>query len=225
MTLSHRIIVASFKGLSNLLCRIDKSQLSRVPAGGPLILVTNHVNILEVPLVYTQLQPRPVTGFVLSTRWDSFWTRWLLEVTEAIPLRRGDADIDAMRKAIEKLEAGYIVGVAPEGTRNYNGQLQKSYAGVVILALRSGAPLMPLVFYGHEGFPETLSRLQRTDFHIRVGKPFYLATRGERVTHKVRNQMLDEVMYQLAALLPPENRGFYNNLSSATTHFINFMVN
>lgn len=224
MTLSRSFVITFFTGLTNLLCRIDKSQLDRVPAKGPLILFTNHVNILEIPLVYVNLQPRPLTGFVLATRWEAAWTRWFLEAVDAIPLRRGESDHTAMREAIQRLAAGYIVSIAPEGTRSYNGQLQKAHAGVVLLALHSGAPLQSLVFYGHEGFPQPLRKLQRTDFHIRVGKPFYLDPRGEKVTREIRTQMLDEVMFQLAALLPPQYRGVYDDLSSATEKYLNFQV-
>jgi 1-acyl-sn-glycerol-3-phosphate acyltransferase len=224
VTFSRRFVITFFTGLTNLLCRIDKAQLDRVPMKGPLILVTNHVNILEVPLVYVQLQPRPVTGFALASRWDAAWTRWILDAVDAIPLRNREADFKAMREAMKRLADGEIVGVAPEGTRSYTGQLQKAHAGVVLLALHSGAPLQPLVIYGHEGFPDTLRHLQRTDFHIRVGKTFNLDPRGEQVTRQIRNQMLDEVMFQLAALLPPQYRGVYNDLSSATEKYLNFEV-
>lgn len=223
MTFSQQLVVITLKTLTRILSRIDKSELQLVPDKGPLILVTNHVNILEIPLLYTQLQPRWVTGFVLATRWDAAWTRWLLNVVDAIPLRRGEADLEAMRLARDKLEAGYIVGVAPEGTRSYNGKLQTAHAGVVLLALHSGAPLQPLVFYGHEGFPNTLRHLQRTDFHIRVGKRFYLDTGGEKVKRDIRNQMLDQIMYQLAALLPPEYRGAYADLSKASETHLKFL--
>ena len=223
MTLSQRVVVITFKTLTRILSRIDGSELQMVPDKGPLILVTNHVNILEIPLLYTQLQPRPVTGFALSTRWDAAWTRWLLNAVDAIPLHRGEADLEAMRIARDKLHAGYIVGVAPEGTRSYNGKLQTAHAGVVLLALHSGAPLQPLVFYGHEGFPDTLRHLQRTDFHIRVGKRFYLDSRGKKVNRDKRNQMLDQVMYQLAALLPSEYRGAYADLSKASETYLKFI--
>lgn len=222
MSLSHRIVVAVFKNLTSLLFHLDKTQLARVPDRGPLILVANHVNLLEIPSVYTHLQPRPVTGFALASRWDTFWSRWLLDLCEAIPLRRGEADIGAMRKAIEKLDAGFIVAVAPEGTRSENGRLQKAHAGVVLLALHSGAPLLPLVFYGHEIFFDNLRRLRRTAFHIAVGKPFYLDAGDLKVTRQVRQQMLDEVMYQLSALLPPTYRGVYSDMSAASETYLNF---
>lgn len=222
MTIANRLMVWTFKGITSLICRIDDEQLARVPERGPLILVGNHVNLIEIPILYTRLQPRPVTGLVLARRWDKFWTRWLLEVAGAIPLRRGEADIAAFRMAEEMLASGYIISIAPEGTRSGDGCLSKAHAGVVSLALHSRAPLLPVVFYGGERYVHNLLRLQRTDFHIIVGQPFYLNPRGEKVTRQIRQQILNEIMYQLATLLPPKYRGVYADLSSATQRYLNF---
>ncbi len=220
--LTHRVVVATLKGLTGLLCRIDDAQLARVPNQGPLILVANHVNILEMPILYTRLQPRPLTGFAAAYRWEKLWTRWLLNVCGAIPLRRGEADIAALRQALEMLKAGHIFAVAPEGTRSGHGRLQKAHPGVVLLALRSGAPLLPVVYYGSEHYRDNLRRLRRTDFHIVVGKPFYIDAGGDRVTRQVRRQILDEIMYQMAALLPPAYRGVYSDLNAATEKYLAF---
>ena len=222
MTNANRLMVWTFKGITSLICRIDDEQLARVPERGPLILVGNHVNLIEIPILYTRLQPRPVTGLVLARRWDKFWTRWLLEVAGAIPLRRGEADIAAFRMAEEMLASGYIISIAPEGTRSGDGCLSKAHAGVVSLALHSRAPLLPVVFYGGESYVHNLLRLQRTDFHIVVGQPFYLNPRGEKVTRQIRQQILNEIMYQLATLLPPKYRGVYADLSAATQRYLNF---
>jgi 1-acyl-sn-glycerol-3-phosphate acyltransferase len=222
MTLTCRIIIAVFRGLTSLLCRIDDAQLARVPERGPLILAANHVNILEIPILYTRLQPRPVTGFAAAYRWETLWTRWLLDVCGAIPLRRGQADIAALRKALELLKAGYIFAIAPEGTRSEHGRLQQAHPGVVLLALRSGVPLLPVVFYGAEHYRDNLRRLRRTDFHIVVGEPFYVDAGGVRVTRQVRQQIVDEIMYQMAALLPPAYRGVYSDLNAATKKYLSF---
>jgi 1-acyl-sn-glycerol-3-phosphate acyltransferase len=196
--------------------------LAQVPDQGPLIVVTNHVNILEIPIIYTHLQPRSVTGFVAAYRWDSRWLRWLLDMCGAIPLRRGEADVAALRRGMEMLKAGYLVIISPEGTRSGHGRLQKGHPGVVLLALHSGAPLLPVVFYGSERYRGNLRRLRRTDFHIVVGKPFYLDAGGVRVTRQVRRQMIDEVMYQMSALLPPAYRGVYSDLNAATEMYLTF---
>jgi 1-acyl-sn-glycerol-3-phosphate acyltransferase len=222
VTLTHRIVIATLKGLTSLFCRIDDAQLARVPDRGPLILVGNHVNILEIPILYTRLQPRPVTGFTAAYRWEALWTRWLLDVCGAIPLHRGEADITALRQALELLKAGYIFAIAPEGTRSEHGRLQKAHPGVVVLALHSGAPLLPVVYYGAEGYRENLRRLRRTDFHIVVGRPFHVDAGGAKVTRQMRRQILDEIMYQMAALLPPAYRGVYSDLNAATEKYLTF---
>jgi len=222
MILTHRIVIAAFKGLTSLLCRIDDAQLAWVPDQGPLIIVTNHVNILEIPIIYTRLQPRPVTGFVSAHRWDSRWSRRLLDVCRIIPLRRDEADIAAIRRGLEMLKAGYIAIISPEGTRSGHGCLQQAHPGVVLLALHSGAPLLPVAYYGSEHYQDNLRRLRRTDFHIAVGKPFYLDAGGVKVTRQVRRQMIDEVMYQMSALLPPAYRGVYSDLNTATEMYLTF---
>ena len=140
----------------------------------------------------------------------------------AIPVRRGEADMAALRAALEKLEEGCIFGVAPEGTRNKTGKLLRAHPGAVTLALRSNAPILPIAHWGGEKFLSNLKRLRRTDFAMRVGKPFTLNTNGDRITRESRQQVVDEMMYQLAALLPEEYRGEYGDMSKATTQFLKF---
>jgi len=218
----NSLVNTAVKGLTNIICRIDAAQLTRFPAQGPLIVVANHVNFLEVPIMYTQVHPRPVTGFAKAETWDNPFFGWLFDLWGAIPLRRGEADMDAMRSALGALEKGYILAVAPEGTRSGHGCLQQGQPGVVILALRSGAPLLPVVYYGGEKFSHNLKRLRRTDFHVVVGQPFYLDAAGARVTRAMRQRMVDEIMYQIAALLPPPYRGHYADLSAATERYLRF---
>jgi 1-acyl-sn-glycerol-3-phosphate acyltransferase len=222
MTLTYRVVTSAIKGLTRILCRVDDAQLARVPDRGPLIIVANHVNFLEIPLLYTHLQPRSVTGFAKAETWDNPALGALFDLGRAIPLRRGEADMAALRRALKALERGHILAVAPEGTRSGHGRLRTGRPGVVFLALRSGAPLLPVVFYGGELFWDNLSRLRRTDFHIMVGQPFYLDAGGIKVTRQVRQQMVDEIMYQIAALLPPAYRGVYSNLAAATEAYLRF---
>lgn len=221
-SLTYRVVTWTIRVLVRLLVRVDGEQLARVPARGPLIIVANHVNFLEVPLLYTYLLPRPVTGFAKIETWDNPILGPLFSLCGAIPLNRGEADTDAMRKAVEALEAGSIMAVAPEGTRSSHGRLQKGRPGIVYLALNTGAPLLPLVYHGGELFWRNLKRLRRTVFHIAVGQPFHLDAGGAKVTREVRRQMIDEVMYQLAALLPPAYRGVYSDLAAATETYLRF---
>lgn len=220
--LAFVVVTRTIKWLTRLLCRIDDAQLARVPQEGPLIIVTNHVNFLEVPILYTHLLPRRITGWAKAETWHNPLKHALADLWEAIPIRRGEPDMKAIRKALDVLEAGGIVVIAPEGTRSGHGRLQRGRAGAVLLALRSGAPILPVVFYGGEEFWRNLARLRRTDFHIVVGTPFHVNAGGAPVTREMRQQMIDEVMYQMAALLPPRYRGLYADLGAATQRHLRF---
>lgn len=208
-------------GLS-LLCRVDAQGLERVPARGPLIVISNHTGSLEVPLLFAWLWPRPLTGWAKIETWDNAFLGWLFDLWEAIPVRRGQADLWALRAALEKLEEGRIFGIAPEGTRNKTGKLLRAHPGAVTLALRSGAPIIPIAHWGGENFRANLKRFRRTDFHVRVGRPFRLRADGERISNEARQRIADEMMFQLAALLPEEYRGEYRDTASATTKFLKF---
>jgi 1-acyl-sn-glycerol-3-phosphate acyltransferase len=222
MSLSQKLVIHTFDILINLLCRIDIAQLKNVPQEGPLIIVTNHTNVLEIPIIYTQLQPRRVTGFVASERWQKGWSRWLLETCNAIPVRRGEADISAIKLGVKMLREGYLVIVMPEGTRSGDGCLQKAHPGVVTLAMLSGAPLIPVAFYGGERYKENLRHLRRTDFHLAVGGRFEIHAGNIKINREVRQKIVDEVMFQIASLLPEQNRGEYPNIPDHPPQFIKF---
>lgn len=222
MRLTERATNATIRRLTRLLCRVDAAQLARVPPRGPLILVCNHVNFLDVPVVYTHLQPRPLTGFSKAETWDSPFLGPLFSLWGIIPIRRGEADVEAFRRGLAALAEGQILAISPEGTRSGHGRLQRGHPGVVTLAARSGAPILPLACYGFDRFRDNLAHLRRPPFHIAVGRPFTVAVGGVKLTGEVRQQITDEIMYQLAALLPPAYRGCYADLGAATSHYLRF---
>ncbi len=205
-----------------ILCRVDALDLQKVPARGPLIIISNHTGSLEVPLLFAWLRPRPVTGWAKIETWDNPFKNWLFTLWDAIPVRRGEADMNALRAALVKLEQGFLFGVAPEGTRNKTGRLLRGHPGVVTLALRSGAPILPVAHWGGEKFLPNLKRARRTDIHLRVGRPFFIQNNGGRFSREERQMIVDEIMYQLSALMPEEYRGEYSDLSRATTKYLRF---
>ncbi len=223
MTLTYRIVNAIFKRILRILCRVDDSQWHKIPETGPLLLVVNHVNFIEVPMMITHLIPRPLTGFVKSENWDKPVSRWLFEMWNAIPLHRGQADLTAVRAGLAALADGQILAVAPEGTRTGDGRLRQGHPGIVTMALKGKAPILPVAYFGHEMFWQNIRRLRRTDFRLRVGRPFMLEMGDGRVTKQIRQQMVDEIMVQIAQLLPPENRGYYADLDAATESYIRFL--
>ncbi len=222
MAFTAFLVNSTIKGVIRILCQVEDSQLSRIPVQGPLILVANHINFLDVPLIYTHLLPRPITGLAKAETWDNPAMRPLFNMWGAIPLQRGEADVHAMRLSLNALQANKILAISPEGTRSRTGCLQRGRPGVVVLALKSGAPLLPVAYYGGEAFGQNMMRFQRTNFNIVVGYPFHIDSRGVKITKEIRQMITDEIMYQLAGLLPPHYRGYYSDLSKATEYFLKF---
>jgi 1-acyl-sn-glycerol-3-phosphate acyltransferase len=208
---------------TNVVCRIDVSELGKVPKHGPLILAVNHINSLEVPLLFSHLQPRRMVGLAKIETWNNKFMGWLFNLWEAIPIRRGEADLEALRSCLAVLSNQDILGVAPEGTRSYNGRLLSGRPGIVLIALHSGAPILPIAHWGGEDFSKNIKHLRRTDFHIRVGKPFTLDTKGEKVTGAMRQAIVDEIMYQIAILMPEEYRGQYADCTLAPQNYLRFL--
>lgn len=221
-TFKENITSFVVRAFTSSLLRVDADQLKKVPSEGPLIIITNHINFLEAPTIYTRLVPRPVTAFAKIETWDSKFLGWLFDVWGIIPIRRGEADKKAVKQGLQALKDGYILTISPEGTRSSNGILQRGIPGIVMMALLSGAPLIPVAHYGHEGYQNNLRRLRRSDFHAVVGQLFRLDKNGEKVTSEVRQVMVDEMMYQLSALLPENYRGVYADFSKATENYLRF---
>ncbi|MBE0695433.1 MAG: 1-acyl-sn-glycerol-3-phosphate acyltransferase [Anaerolineaceae bacterium] len=210
MSLSQRLLVALFRGVTGSIFRIHDEALARIPQHGPLILLMNHVNILEIPLIYARLQPRRVRGLVLADRWQNPLIGWGLDTCGAIPLERGGINFSSINRALDVLKAGEILLIMPEGTRSGNGILQKGHPGVVLLALKSKAPLLPIISYGGEKYKENIQKLRRTDFFLRVGEQFTPGASEKEVDSRTRAKILDQIMHRMAELLPPEYRGVYS---------------
>lgn len=220
---ARRALNAFFYLLTTAICEVEADALARVPRRGPLILVSNHVNVLEIPVLVPRLGDRPVSGFFASYRLKSRWMRWLLTTYGGIPVHRGAPDTKALRSAAERIQAGDIFALAPEGTRSRDGILGRGRAGVVVLALETGAPVLPVVHHGDAHWQQNLKRLRRTPFRIEVGTPFRLNSRGEKVNRALRQAMLAEVMAQMAALLPEQFRGQHEAGAARAPRYLDFL--
>jgi 1-acyl-sn-glycerol-3-phosphate acyltransferase len=213
----------TIKSATRLLCQVDDEELQKIPNHGPLIIVTNHINFLDAPILYTHLLPRPITGLAKIETWENPVMGKLFDMWGAIPLKRGEPDRKALQSMLSALKSGMIIGIAPEGTRSESGILGSGHPGVVSIALHSRAPLLPIGFYGGEQFKSNIRQLRRTDFHIRVGTPFYLNVANNKTTRDLRRMMVDEIMYQIAKLLPVQYRGQYNCLENAVEAHLKFI--
>ncbi|MBB6481843.1 lysophospholipid acyltransferase family protein [Spirochaeta isovalerica] len=208
MIIRRTLTNAFLKAVLTMLCRIDDSGLKDVPLEGPVIICINHINFLDAPLMQIVLHPRSVRGFAKKETWDTPFLKFLFNTFDAIPVDREKVDLKAFREVVKTMEEKRFLCMAPEGTRSGTGVLQKGRPGIVTLALKTGAPVLPLAHAGTEKFWSNFKRLRRTPITLRAGRPIYLESPG-KADSKKREEMTDLIMHELAALLPPEMRGPY----------------
>ena len=211
------------KVLISIACRIDANELNKVANAGPLILATNHINFLEIPLVYLWMQPRPLYALIKIETIHHPFFGFLADSWGGIPVRRGEFDRSALVTCIKLLEDGNILAISLEGTRSGDGKLLKGYPGVIPIALKSAAPIQPVVFYGHENFWKNVVRLKRTDFKIVVGEPFMIKDHGLGMSREVRQEIVDQIMFRLAMIMPEKYRGVYSDLDMIKNDYFDFL--
>ena len=224
MEVTKWIVNKVIAGITTVLFKLDVAQLAKVPMEGPLIIVANHINTFDAPIVLSRAQPRSIVTFAKIETFDNPFLGTLFKVWGGIPVHRGEVDLTAFRMGLSALEEKKILIILPEGTRSRTGQLLRGKAGVSILAQRSNAPILPVVYYGGEAFKDNIKHLRRTPFKMVVGNPFNLCSNGKRLSSGDRQDIVDEMMYQLAALLPAEYRGEYADMTKATENYLEFAV-
>ncbi|MCK5586726.1 1-acyl-sn-glycerol-3-phosphate acyltransferase [Candidatus Bipolaricaulota bacterium] len=197
------------RAVTRILFRVDAQGLEKIPIEGPFILATNHVTAFEIPPLRMLLHSCGARTFVKAEAWDNKFMGWLLDQWESIPIKRGEFDMAALRTSLQVLKDGGMLGIMPEGTRSGDGKLGRGNAGITVIALKSGAPILPMAFWGVEKAKVNVKRFRRTDFHFRVGDPFNLERPTGKLTRQDRQRMADDVMRHLAELLPSEYRGVY----------------
>lgn len=222
MKATYWLVNKVIQGITSVLFTLDDAQLVKVPSKGPLIIVANHINTFDAPVVLSRAQPRPIRTFAKIETFDNLLLGELFKVWGGIPVHRGEVDLTAFKLGLQALKDEEILVILPEGTRSRDGALIRGKAGVSILAQRSHAPILPVVYYGGEALRANLKRLRRTPFKIVVGNPFTINTKGKRLSSDDRQDIVDEIMYQLAAILPVKYRGVYADMQSATEKYLDF---
>lgn len=195
-----------------VLCKLRIEGKENLPAGGPLLVVSNHFHFLDPPAVIRAV-PWPLEFFSgrllphapLSVK--VFPTLW-----GAYRVRRGGASRTAMRAALACLQQSGVFCVMPEGG-SWATVLRPARPGTAYLAVQSGAPILPIGIDGCTDVFPTLRRGRRATLTVRIGRPFgpvRVQGRGEE-----RRQQLDEIgheiMRRIAELIPPGRRGVYSD--------------
>lgn len=142
--------------------RLRVEGIHHLPAEGPALICANHLSLWDPPLIGS-IVSRPLRFMAKEELFRYPVLGWLLPRIGVFPVRRGTADRSAIRQALEVLRSGGMVALFPEGARRPRGNQAPAYPGVALLAIRSGAPVIPV---GIEGRFRLFHSI-----HVRFGEP------------------------------------------------------
>ncbi|HEY4227601.1 MAG TPA: (d)CMP kinase [Candidatus Limnocylindrales bacterium] len=196
-----------------------EGDLSSLPRTGPMIMAANHASSADPVLIgafLNQVLGRPLNWLGKRELVEFPLTGWAFRIAGIHPVDRDAADLEAFRTAMRILEADQVLAVFPEGTRSRDGGLQQVREGVGMLALRSGAPVLPVAVIDSDVLwprGQLLPHYGRR-VTVRYGTPFVvteeLAAKGLPIKGRQATEAATRlVMARIAALLPPRQRGVY----------------
>jgi 1-acyl-sn-glycerol-3-phosphate acyltransferase len=235
MEIRRAVVTQVLRGILGTICKLDTREYEEALRGtdcggdgegtaytGPMIVAINHINFLEVPMLVAWSYPQQLTGLVKEETWKNPFMAFLLDTYKAIPINREGSYLQTFRQVRETLAQGAHVCVAPEGTRSGTGVLGRGKAGIVQLAMITGAPILPVVHFGGEKIWDNIRHFRRTPFCFRVGRPFRFKCQG-RPGKAEREVMLEELMGQMAAMLPETMRGEYAERALQKSEYLEFI--
>lgn len=224
MIFSKEFVNKAIRMYVDLTIRPHLESMKNVPLTGPYIVAGNHVNSMDGLVMFSYAHPRPLTTLSKEENFSNPIKRMVSEAWGAIPIKRGAVDNTAMNLALDALKEGKMLAIMPEGTRSHSGVLAQGKPGILPLAVKSGAPIVPVAFHGHENFRKNILTFRKTDFYLEVGQPFRIKATMRDLDRERRQVITDEVMYRIAMLLPEKYRGYYADLSKATTDYLEFIA-
>jgi len=187
-----------------------------IPREGPVILAANHISNADPVIVGAWLTPRLGRRIHWLGKREMFdWpiVGWMARNGGVVPVDRAAADVEAFRMANRVLDAGEVLMVFPEGTRSPTGELQRPKDGLAMLALRSGAWIVPIGISNTDRVWPKGRPIPTPGGHatMRVGQPFRLADvlPPDLDRKAAKSAATDVIMRRIAALLDARHRGPY----------------
>lgn len=204
--------------LQNIICwlmdhitRTTYTGLENIPKTGPVIIATNHLSQLDTPVLLCNPVRKDLTALIADKYLHAFVLGWILRTIGAIWINREIADFGALRLANDALKKGLPLGVSPEGTRSKTGGLIQGKSGVVLIALKSGAPIVPVGVWGTETGFKRLLTFRKPIMFANFGPAFHIPSADPENRTAELQHWTEEVMCRIALQLPEAYRGIYRD--------------
>jgi 1-acyl-sn-glycerol-3-phosphate acyltransferase len=214
----ERTIALVGRTVFRCVARVRVEGFEDLPKSGPLIVVVNHMSNADPPLVGGWLLPAVGRMVSYLAKEELFVgpLGTLLKAHGIIMVKAGGSDVDAYRQSRAVLEGGGVVCIFPEGTRSRTGAMIEARQGVVMLAARSGVPVLPIGVSGTDRFLAPGMRFPRLGARlaVRAGRP-YTVDLPRRPSREQLATATDEMMGRIAALVEPRHRGRYASVTEA----------
>lgn len=169
----YRYCRIAAQALFLLLCRGRVFGVRNVPRSGGVLLVCNHQSFFD-PILATLALPRECHYMARDTLFRNRWFRRLIESLNAFPVKRGAADVGAIKQTLRRLKSGALVTVFPEGTRTRDGGVRPMQPGVALLARKARVPLVPTLILGaYEAWPRQAVTPRPAPVIVAYGEPLW----------------------------------------------------
>lgn len=210
LTVVYRAAQGIARFLLWLFVELDVEGLEHVPQEGAALLVSNHVNLMD-PVVPMGVLKRPISFMAKEEVFAVPIFGRLLRALKIVPVSRGRiASRRALQRAEQMLRAGRLFCVYPEGTRSRQPGMGPAHHGAALLALRTGAPIVPTALTGtHMVLCEGKFFPRRGPVSLRIGPPLPTTRAEGKLDRHVLEDLTERIMRRISALLPLEYRGIY----------------
>lgn len=216
----YRFLIAFTRVVLRTHTRWEIVHPEHLPAEGGVVVVANHLHILDPPMVAAAAHRR-LRPMAKRELFEIPLVGWIFPAYGAFPVRRFSADVGVLRVARKALRAGDAVLVFPEGTRGKDAEIQPALPGAAMIVLLTGVPVVPVAITGteHITVPGSIfawMRRRRPQLRVEFGEPI---TIEQPRTAEGAQRAIDQIMREIAQMLPADYRGVYDESTAGQIIF------
>jgi 1-acyl-sn-glycerol-3-phosphate acyltransferase len=208
--MKYRTLRSIVRFFMKIIARIEINGIEKIPEGN-VIVAANHLGRLDTAALLCILDREDIIMPVAEKYREHPLYGAIGRAANAVWLNRFEADYSAFRQILHRMKQGGLLVIAPEGTRSKTEALQEAKMGVAFLASKSGYPVLPVAVTGTEdrAILENLKHFRRSRITATAAELMYIDIPKGKGREEAMRAATDEIMCQIAALLPENYRGVY----------------